>query len=75
MKGKTEEYQILIEVKSIFPLCLSQEKKSGFGKDDKLDLAGLLNVLDGVIDTPNRIIVMVSIMRAIWIVPRLKLLL
>merc|ERR1711918_205363 len=28
--------------------------------DDKLDLAGLLNVLDGVVDTPNRIVVMTT---------------
>lgn len=28
--------------------------------EDKLDLAGLLNVLDGVVDTPNRIIIMTT---------------
>ena len=27
---------------------------------DKLDLAGLLNVLDGVVDTPNRIVIMTT---------------
>ena len=27
---------------------------------DKLDLAGLLNVLDGVVDSPGRIVVMTS---------------
>jgi hypothetical protein len=33
----------------------------GFGaKMDKLDLSGLLNVLDGVVDTPNRILVMTT---------------
>jgi len=29
-------------------------------KSDKLDLSGLLNVLDGVVDTPNRILVMTT---------------
>ena len=33
-------------------------KKSG--KSDKLNLAGLLNVLDGVVDTPGRIVIMTS---------------
>ena len=28
--------------------------KNVFGNKDKLDLAGLLNVLDGVVDTPDR---------------------
>merc|ERR1711918_34442 len=28
--------------------------------DDKLDLAGLLNVLDGVVDSPNRIVIMTT---------------
>jgi len=28
--------------------------------DDKLDLAGVLNVLDGVVDTPNRMVVMTT---------------
>ncbi len=32
----------------------------GFRADDELNLAGLLNVLDGVVDTPGRIIVMTS---------------
>jgi SpoVK/Ycf46/Vps4 family AAA+-type ATPase len=32
----------------------------GFMADDELNLAGLLNVLDGVVDTPGRIIVMTS---------------
>ena len=35
-------------------MCASQNAK------DKLDLAGLLNVLDGVVDCPNRIVVMTS---------------
>jgi chaperone BCS1 len=29
-------------------------------KTDKLDLSGLLNVLDGVVDCPNRILIMTS---------------
>jgi hypothetical protein len=33
---------------------------AGFGGDDALDLAGLLNVLDGVVDTPGRIVVLTS---------------
>ena len=42
-------------------------KKDSFKKDsvllhqdDKLDLAGLLNVLDGVVDSPNRIVIMTT---------------
>jgi hypothetical protein len=31
-----------------------------FGGDDDLNLAGLLNVLDGVVDTPNRIVIMTT---------------
>lgn len=34
--------------------------RSTFGSDDKLNLAGLLNVLDGVVDSPGRIIVMTT---------------
>jgi chaperone BCS1 len=35
--------------------------KSKFSsKYDKLDLAGLLNVLDGVVDCPNRILIMTT---------------
>jgi ATP-dependent 26S proteasome regulatory subunit len=38
--------------------------KTGYGssmfKTDRLDLSGLLNVLDGVVDTPNRILVMTT---------------
>lgn len=34
--------------------------KSLFGGDDDLNLAGLLNVLDGVVDTPNRIVIMTT---------------
>jgi len=40
-----------------------KKKKSGcslFEDKDKLNLAGLLNVLDGVVDTPNRIVVMTT---------------
>ena len=29
-------------------------------EEDKLDLAGLLNVLDGVVDSPNRIVIMTT---------------
>lgn len=40
------------------------DKLSGFmkliEKTDKLDLSGLLNVLDGVVDTPGRIVVMIT---------------
>ena len=42
----------------------SGKKKSEIGpkweRDDALNLAGLLNVLDGVVDTPGRIVVMTS---------------
>eukprot|EP00756_Hemistasia_phaeocysticola_P000349 Hpha_TRINITY_DN10239_c0_g1::TRINITY_DN10239_c0_g1_i1::g.34971::m.34971/K08900/BCS1; mitochondrial chaperone BCS1 len=34
--------------------------KSSYEDKDKLNLSGLLNVLDGVVDTPNRIVVMTS---------------
>lgn len=34
--------------------------RSSFEPDDKLNLAGLLNVLDGVVDSPGRIIVMTT---------------
>ena len=30
------------------------------GEGDELNLAGLLNVLDGVVDTPERIVVMTT---------------
>ena len=32
----------------------------GTDNTDKLDLSGMLNVLDGVVDSPNRIVVMTS---------------
>lgn len=38
----------------------SKEKNKWASKTDKLDLAGLLNVLDGVVDTPNRIVIMTT---------------
>ena len=34
--------------------------KTNLSSKDKLDLAGLLNVLDGVVDTPDRIVIMTS---------------
>jgi len=69
----TQEVMQLIEVsgegnaadgKSVVEL--TGDKKSAFKKDsvlledDKLDLAGLLNVLDGVVDSPNRIVIMTT---------------
>ena len=33
---------------------------SSFGRSDRLDLSGLLNVLDGVVDTPKRLLVMTT---------------
>ncbi|CAN0433199.1 unnamed protein product [Ascophyllum nodosum] len=38
----------------------SYMKRKYASKTDKLDLAGLLNVLDGVVDTPGRIVVMTT---------------
>lgn len=38
----------------------SKDKRKWASKTDKLDLAGLLNVLDGVVDTPNRIVIMTT---------------
>jgi len=37
-----------------------KKKSSIWDTPDKLDLAGLLNVLDGVVDTPGRIVVMTT---------------
>ncbi|CAN0119203.1 unnamed protein product [Scytosiphon promiscuus] len=37
-----------------------KEKSKWASKTDKLDLAGLLNVLDGVVDTPGRIVIMTT---------------
>ncbi|CAN0188246.1 unnamed protein product [Ectocarpus sp. 12 AP-2014] len=38
----------------------SKSKNKFASKSDKLDLAGLLNVLDGVVDTPGRIVIMTT---------------
>lgn len=38
----------------------SKDSSKWASKTDKLDLAGLLNVLDGVVDTPNRIVIMTT---------------
>lgn len=39
---------------------MEKDRKTKAMLDDKLDLAGLLNVLDGVVDTPGRIFIMTS---------------
>ncbi|ETP51754.1 hypothetical protein F442_03149 [Phytophthora nicotianae P10297] len=46
-------------VTSMIKACLEDEKKYNM-RNDKLNLSGLLNVLDGVIDCPGRIIVMTT---------------
>ncbi len=61
---------VLALAKSIGDTGVSGEKKKKkkkskgikkwASKTDKLDLAGLLNVLDGVVDTPNRIVIMTT---------------
>ncbi|CAM9180173.1 unnamed protein product [Ectocarpus sp. 4 AP-2014] len=38
----------------------SKSESKFASKSDKLDLAGLLNVLDGVVDTPGRIVIMTT---------------
>ena len=65
-----DEVVELVEEKVVVESSGSSEgsgppKKSDFLKEeavraDRLDLAGLLNVLDGVVDAPNRIVVMTT---------------
>ena len=42
------------------PLSLASFLKDSVPENDKLNLAALLNVLDGVVDTPDRIVIMTS---------------
>lgn len=42
------------------PATVLNTKRTSFAREDKLDLAGLLNCLDGVIDCPGRIVIMTS---------------
>jgi chaperone BCS1 len=46
-------------VSSMIKACIEDEKKYN-ARNDKLNLSGLLNVLDGVIDCPGRIVVMTT---------------
>ncbi|KAH7470472.1 hypothetical protein PRIC1_001641 [Phytophthora ramorum] len=46
-------------VSTMIKACLEDEKKYNM-RNDKLNLSGLLNVLDGVIDCPGRIVVMTT---------------
>ncbi|KAG2779532.1 hypothetical protein PC129_g22970 [Phytophthora cactorum] len=46
-------------VSSMIKACLDDEKKYNM-RNDKLNLSGLLNVLDGVIDCPGRIVIMTT---------------
>ncbi|KAG6576155.1 mitochondrial chaperone BCS1-B [Phytophthora cinnamomi] len=46
-------------VSSMIKACLEDEKKYNM-RNDKLNLSGLLNVLDGVIDCPGRIVIMTT---------------
>jgi hypothetical protein len=51
------EEEVVEEVVMVEAGPFAKEKgKSLFDDEDKLDLAGLLNVLDGVVDSPNRIV-------------------
>jgi hypothetical protein len=47
---------------SLLPASVSAIKPASFTRmdDDKLNLTGLLNVLDGVVDTPGRIVIMTT---------------
>merc|ERR1711924_238212 len=53
------------DVDCVSDVVLSREAKGAdatpAGSDDRLSLAGLLNVLDGVVDSPGRIVIMTSI--------------
>ncbi|KAG1705421.1 hypothetical protein DVH05_004350 [Phytophthora capsici] len=46
-------------VSTMIKACLEDEKKYNM-RNDKLNLSGLLNVLDGVIDCPGRIVIMTT---------------
>ncbi|KAG7375463.1 hypothetical protein PHYPSEUDO_001129 [Phytophthora pseudosyringae] len=46
-------------VSNMIKVCLEDEKKYNM-RNDKLSLSGLLNVLDGVIDCPGRIVIMTT---------------
>ena len=52
------------DVDCVSDVVLSREAKGAdaapSGSDDRLSLAGLLNVLDGVVDSPGRIVIMTS---------------
>merc|ERR1712176_607198 len=43
------------------------KSKFSYEGEDDLNLAGLLNVLDGVVDSPGRIVVMTTTTRTNWI--------
>lgn len=61
-----------MDIEALAALAISLDEEGGEGKKkkdtsssfmsktDKLDLSGLLNVLDGCVDTPNRILVMTT---------------
>lgn len=50
------EAEVTEEIVMVEAGPFAKDKKSLFDDEDKLDLAGLLNVLDGVVDSPNRIV-------------------
>jgi len=58
--GATAAEEVTEEVVLVEAGPLGEKKKSLFEDEDKLDLAGLLNVLDGVVDSPNRIVIMTT---------------
>ncbi|RHY27627.1 hypothetical protein DYB32_006658 [Aphanomyces invadans] len=45
---------------AIGPKNLASDRMSGWVPKDKLNLSGLLNVLDGVVDSPGRILIMTT---------------
>ncbi|RHY15780.1 hypothetical protein DYB32_010726, partial [Aphanomyces invadans] len=50
----------LENVLAIGPKNVASNRMSGWGPKDKLNLSGLLNVLDGVVDSPGRILIMTT---------------
>lgn len=59
--GKSEDKDMMAAVLNSLAVDSDPLKTSKYmSRYDKLDLAGLLNVLDGVVDCPNRILIMTT---------------
>lgn len=59
---RMEESVVVVEGPASNGDKAGKEGRAGrwLGEDDRLDLAGLLNVLDGVVDSPNRIVILTT---------------